>query len=117
MENSDIQDPLFRETVEAIDSGNISLLRQLLDENPALATIRLNTPNEEGYFKNPYLLWFVADNPIRHEKIPSNIVEVTQIILEALQNNPGDNYQHQVDYALGLVCTGRIPKSVACRYL
>jgi len=92
------------------DAGNISLLRQLLDENPALATTRLNTPNEEGYFKNPYLLWFVADNPIRHEKIPSNIVEVTQIILEALQNNPGDNYQHQVDYALGLVCTGRIPK-------
>jgi peptide-methionine (S)-S-oxide reductase len=110
MKNSDIQDPLFREAVEAIDAGNIFLLQQLLEENPGLVTKRLETPNEEGYFKNPYLLWFVADNPIRHEKLPANIVKVTQAILEALQNNPGDDYQHQVDYALGLVCTGRIPK-------
>jgi hypothetical protein len=110
MKNSDIQDPLFCEAVEAIDTGNISLLQQLLEANPGLVTKRLDTPNEEGYFKNPYLLWFVADNPIRHEKLPLNIVEVTQTILEALQNNPGDNYQHQLDYALGLVCTGRIPK-------
>ena len=110
MKNSDIRDPLFREAVEAIDTGNIPLLSQLLHANPALATKRLDTPNEEGYFKNPYLLWFVADNPIRHEKLPPNIVEITQTILEALRNNPGDNYQYQVDYALGLVCTGRIPK-------
>ena len=110
MKNSDIQDPLFRNAVEAIDTGNISLLQQLLEANPELVTNRLDTPNEEGYFKNPYLLWFVADNPIRHEKLPPNIVEVTQTILEALQHKPGDNYQYQVDYALGLVCTGRIPK-------
>ena len=109
MKNSDIQDPLFLQAVEATDAGNISLLQQLLDANPQLVTKRLDTP-KEGYFKNPYLLWFVADNPIRHEKLPSNIVEVTQTILQVLQNNPGDNYQHQVDYALGLVCTGRIPK-------
>src|SRR6478735_6055117 len=103
MKNSDIQDPLFRKAVEAIDTGNISLLRQLLEANSELITKRLDTPNEEGYFKNPYLLWFVADNPIRHEKLPPNIVEVTQTILEALQHNRGDNYQYQVDYALGLV--------------
>ncbi|HEX5152720.1 MAG TPA: ankyrin repeat domain-containing protein [Parafilimonas sp.] len=109
MKNSDIQDPLFRKAVEAIDAGNISLLQQLLEANPELVTKRLDAPNE-GYFKNPYLLWFVADNPIRHEKLPSNIVDITQTILKALQDNPGDNYQHQVDYALGLVCTGRIPK-------
>jgi len=110
MKNSDIQDPLFRRAVEAIDTGNISLLQQLLEANPELITKRLDTPNEKGYFKNPYLLWFVADNPIRHEKLPPNIVEVTQTILEALRHKPGDTYQYQVDYALGLVCTGRIPK-------
>ena len=70
MKNSDITDSLFREAVDAIDSGNISVLQQLLETNPQLVTKRLDTPTENGYFKNPYLLWFVADNPIRHEKLP-----------------------------------------------
>jgi hypothetical protein len=110
MKNSDITDPLFREAVDAIDSGNIPLLQQLLKTNPQLVTNRLDTPEEEGYFKDPYLLWFVADNPIRHDKLPDNIVDVTRAIIDALQKNPGDNYQFQLSYALGLVCTGRIPR-------
>ncbi len=110
MKNSDIKDLLFRETVEAIDNGNISALQQLLETNPDLVTKPLATPDEEGYFKNPYLLWFIADNPIRHEKLPANIVEVTQTIIKALQKNPVDNYQYIVDYTLGLVCKGRIPR-------
>ena len=110
MQNANITGPLFREAVEAIDTGNITLLRQLIEATPALITNRLETPNEEGYFKNPYLLWFVADNPIRHEKLPANIVEVTQLILKALQKTDDESYQSQVDYTLGLVCTGRIPK-------
>src|SRR5690349_10786262 len=110
MQNSAITDPVFLEAVEAIDNGHISLLQQLLQTNPELVTKQLDTPNEEGYFKNPYLLWFVADNPIRHEKLPSNIVEIAQTIIDALQKTKSDNYQHIVDYTLGLVCTGRIPK-------
>lgn len=110
MKNSDIADTLFREIVEAIDSGNTIALQQLLEANPGLVTKRLDTPNEKGYFANPYLLWFVADNPIRHEKLPSNIVEITKNIIDVLQKNHDDNYQFIVDYTLGLVATGRIPK-------
>ena len=110
MKNSDIADSLFSEAVEAIDSGNMIALKNLLETNPELIIKRLDTPNEDGYFKNPFLLWFVADNPIRHEKLPPNIVEITQAIIDALQKSPVDNYQYQVDYTLGLVCTGRIPK-------
>ncbi len=110
MKNSDILDSLFREAVEAIDGGDINALQRLLEANPALVTKPLNTPNEEGYFKNPYLLWFVADNPIRHEKLPANIVEIAQLIIHALQKSNNDNYQYIVDYTLGLVATGRIPK-------
>src|SRR5690349_13484663 len=110
MKTSDITDPLFREAVDAIDSGNIAALKHLLEANPSLVTDRLITPKEEGYFKDPYLLWFVADNPIRHDKLPSNIVEVAATIVRTLQKNRNDSYQHQVDYALGLVATGRIPK-------
>src|SRR5258706_7923198 len=109
MRNSEITDPLFRETVEAIDAGNITKLKQLLDEHPNLVKERLDVP-KEGYFQHPYLLWFVADNPIRYDRLPANIVEVTRVIIEALQNNPTDSYQHQLDYTLGLVATGRIPK-------
>ena len=110
MKNSDITDTFFREAVEAIDTGNIASLQQLLETNTELVTKRLDTPNEEGYFKNPYLLWFVADNPIRHEKLPPNIVEVTKTIVETLQKSNDSNYQYIIDYTLGLVCTGRIPK-------
>jgi len=110
MKNSDIADPLFREAVEAIDTGNIEKLEQLLQQYPQLVTKHLDTPNEEGYFKNPYLLWFIADNPIRNEKLPANIEAITLTIIKALQKNTVDNYQFQIDYTLGLVCTGRIPK-------
>ncbi|MBX2951059.1 MAG: ankyrin repeat domain-containing protein [Leadbetterella sp.] len=110
MSNSYITDTLFRDAVEAIDTGNIIALQQLLGVNADLVTKRLDTPNEDGYFKNPYLLWFVADNPIRHEKLSPNIVEVTKTIIKALQKSNDNNYQFIIDYTLGLVSTGRIPK-------
>jgi hypothetical protein len=64
VKNSDITHPLFREAVEMIDAGNLTALEQLLTRHPQLASERLDVPSE-GYFKKPYLLWFVADNPIR----------------------------------------------------
>ena len=109
MNNSDIKDPVFREAVEAIDAGNTSSLEHLLKTNPQLVNKRLDTP-DEGYFKHPYLLWFVADNPIRHEKLPANIVDVTRILIDAVRNNATDSFQQQIDYTLGLVATGRIPR-------
>jgi Ankyrin repeats (3 copies) len=109
MKKSDITDTSFREAVEAIDSGNANALQRLLDTNPELVIKRLDFPTK-GYFAHPYLLWFVADNPIRHEKLPPNIVEVTAIIIKALQSRPHDNYEHQLNYTLELVSTGRIPK-------
>src|SRR4030095_6926148 len=109
MNNSDIEDPVFREAVEAIDAGNLSSLQHLLNTNPQLASKRLDSPNE-GYFKHPYLIWFVADNPIRHEKLPSNIVDITRILTDAVRSNAADSIQQQIDYTLGLIATGRIPR-------
>jgi peptide-methionine (S)-S-oxide reductase len=109
MNNSDIKDPLFLEAVETIDAGNISSLQNLLKTNPELISKRLDSPTE-GYFQNPYLIWFVADNPIRHEKLPANIVDVTKILIEDAKKNASDSYQEQIDYTLGLVATGRIPR-------
>ncbi len=108
MNNSDIKDTIFREAVEAIDTGNIALLEQLINGHPRLITEKLNHP-KEGYFNNPYLLWFIADNPIRHDKLPENIVAVTKLLINAVKKTSPETYQHQIEYTLGLVTTGRIP--------
>jgi len=109
MDNSDIKDPLFREAVEAIDNGDISLLKQLLNENPQLINKRLDTPTD-GYFAHPYLMWFVAENPIRHEKLPANIVDVTKVLIDAAKKNAPGSFHEQINYTLGLVATGRVPR-------
>jgi len=109
MKNSEIKDPLFLQAVEAIDAGNIPVLTQLLSETPSLVTKRSSVP-AEGYFKNPYLLWFVADNPIRVERLPSNIVEVTKLIIGFIEKQSPVTLLKQLNYALGLVATGKVPK-------
>ncbi len=109
MKNSEITDPLFREAVEAIDSGSMTALEGLLAAHPELVQDRLNYPNG-GYFKEPYLLWFVADNPIRIDRLPGNIEEVTRLLIQAVKSEAADSAQQQLDYALGLVATGKVPK-------
>lgn len=107
MENIEISDASFRAAVEAIDTGNLALLRQLIASDASLVSRRLQEP-ADGYFAHPYLLWFVAGNPIRHEKLPPNIVEVAELILQAMRRDEGDPFI--VGYTLGLVCTGRVPR-------
>jgi hypothetical protein len=109
METNEITDPLFRSAVEAIDKGNIARLGHLIEEHPYLVTERLSYP-EGGYFRDPYLLWFIADNPIRNGRLAKNIVEVTALLIERVKSLAADNWQEQLDYALGLVTTGRTPR-------
>ena len=61
-------------------------------------------------YKYPYLLWFVADNPIRHEKLPANIVDVTRLLIDAAGTDAANSFQQQIDYTLGLIATGRMPR-------
>ena len=103
-----------------IDAGRTDELRRLLTANPQLVSVRLESPGDwlrdlvdgalEGYFKQPYLLWFVAENPIRHEKLPTNIVDITNTIIAVAQHERVESLQQQLDYALGLVVTGRVPR-------
>lgn len=109
MKTSEISDPAFRQAIEAIDTGDIITLQNLLETNPELVTTRVDIPTE-GYFARPFLLWFIADNPIRIEKLPLNITEITVTIIKVLQNYQHDSYQYQLDYTLELVCTGKIVK-------
>ena len=102
----DIPDPLWRDAVAALDAGDVTRLRALLDEHPALARDRLDA--FEGYFARPYLLWFVAENPIRNRGLPPNIVEVTRVLLGAAER--AGTLAAQVGGALGLVASGCVPR-------
>ena len=113
-------DSLFREAVSYLDAGQLSALQSLISGNPQLLHLRLESPGSwlrdlvngalEGYFKDPYLLWFVAENPIRHEKLPTNIIEIINTIIVTAQQEQVETLQEQLDYALGLVVTGRVAR-------
>ena len=72
----------FRRAVELLDTGDVAGLRAHLDRHPSL--VHQHVVFEGGnYFRNPTLLEFVAENPVRHGTLPANIVEVTKTILDA----------------------------------
>lgn len=57
----------------------------------------------DGFFKAPYLLWFIAEDPVRNGVLPSNIVDVAHAIVRAARRDGGNTVQEQIDYALSLV--------------
>jgi hypothetical protein len=106
-------DALFRAAVSAIDAGDVPELERLIAANPALVLERLALPGAwlrdtighalDGFFQRPYLLWFVAEDPVRHGRLPANIAAVTRAIIEAARHAGAPNLQEQLDYALTLV--------------
>jgi peptide-methionine (S)-S-oxide reductase len=120
VKNGSEVDALFQRAVSYIDSGNLGELQKVLADNPRLVHERLEKPGTwlrdlvdgalEGYFQRPYLLWFIAENPIRYETLPANIAEVVKLIVSFAQTQRVNSLQEQLDYALGLVVTGRVPR-------
>jgi hypothetical protein len=96
-----IEDPLFRRAVDLLDAGNASALDALLKSHPAL--VHQHVLFEGGnYFRSPSLLEFIAENPVRHGTLPSNIVDVARAILEAGPTTAARNE------TLMLVATGSV---------
>ena len=71
-----IEDPVFRRGVELIDAGDVQGLREHLRKHPGLARQRVEFEGG-NYFRNPGLLEFIAENPIRHGRMPKNIQPFT----------------------------------------
>lgn len=113
METADPLDPLFRQAVTAIDAGDLPALERLLAAHPRLLRDRLATPGAwlrdkvgaalDGFFRHPYLLWFVAEDPVRNGTLPRNIARVTLGIIQAAKRTGVESLQEQLDYALRLV--------------
>jgi peptide-methionine (S)-S-oxide reductase len=105
-------DQLFERAVTLIGAGDVPALDQLLTDHPELARERLTAPGPwlrdkvggalDGFFKDPYLLWFVAEDVPVLGRLPANIANVTRSILRAAQGSPG--CQEQLDSTLRLVC-------------
>jgi hypothetical protein len=98
-----IKDPIFRRAVDLLDTGDVSGLRAHLKRHPKLTRQRVLFEGG-NYFRNPTLLEFIAENPIRHGTLPKNIVEIAKVILDAGVEPAALNE------TLGLVATGRVPR-------
>jgi len=106
-------DASFRDAVSAIDRGDTATLERLVAQNPALVRDRLEAPGAwlrgvvgkalDGFFRRPYLLWFVAEDPVRQGRLPDNIAAAARVIIEAARREGASNLQEQLDYALTLV--------------
>ncbi len=101
-----IQDAVFRRAVDLLDAGDTAGLRTHLKQHPNLARQRVVFEGV-NYFRNPTLLEFVAENPIRHGSLPGNIIAITKGILDAGAE------QATLNETLMLVCSGRVPRE--CR--
>src|SRR5512145_2439521 len=113
MDNAETLDSLFREAVSAIDAGDVNTLERLLAMHPSLVRDRLDSPGAwlrdqvgnalDEFFQRPYLLWFVAEDPVRNNKLPGNIALVARTIIQAAEREGVASLQEQLDYALRLV--------------
>jgi hypothetical protein len=101
-----IEDPVFRHAVDLIDAGDVAGLRAYLKQHPKLVHQHVAF---EGwnYFHSPTLLQFIAENPVRHGKLPANIVEIAKVVLDA------GNALSEPNETLMLVATGSVPRE--CR--
>jgi hypothetical protein len=96
-----IEDATFRRAVDLLDAGDAAGLREHLKQHKKLVHQRVEF---EGwnYFRNPTLLEFVAENPIRRGTMPKNIVDVARVILDAGPD------QASRDTTLALAATGSV---------
>lgn len=96
-----IRDPLFKQAVIALQTGDLAGLQRLLADHPHLTRDRAREPDCYGadYFRDPKLLWFVANNPALVEIMPVSSVAIAEAIIDARVE------QSDLDYTLGLVMT------------
>ena len=105
-----IEDPVFRRAVDLLDAGDARGLRVYLAAHPGV--IQQRVAFEDGdYFRNPTLLEFIAENPVRRGSLPPSIVQAARVILDSGGEAAGGKADpSSINSALALVCSGRVPR-------
>lgn len=108
--DAELLDGLFRQAVAAIDAGDAVLLEHLLVNHPRLVRDRLESPGDwlreqigpalDGFFKDPYLLWFVTEDAVRTGQLFVNVAEVARVIIQAARRAGVTDLQQQLDSTL-----------------
>lgn len=75
--------PRFPQALAALDAGDLQNLRDLLAADASLVHARTNLEPPYGYFSGATLLHHVAGNPDRGIPLPSNVVEIARLLLDA----------------------------------
>ena len=114
MAAAELEHDAWYQAVAAIDAGDVQRLQTLLAAQPPLVTDRLDDSPEwlrrqlgdaaNGFFSRPYLLWFVAEDPVRNGRLPPNIAEMIRVIAAAARAAKAATLQEQLDSTLRLVC-------------
>jgi hypothetical protein len=105
LDRSRIDDPSFRAAVNALQKGDAARLGRLIDAEPRLLRDRILGPEAYRkatrfqYFRDPKLFWFIANNPTLMKRMPDNMVEVAEAMIDRGVD------QADLDYALELVMT------------
>jgi hypothetical protein len=107
MRDGEVLDGLFQQAMAAIDTGEVAALERLLAEHPRLVRDRLKAPGEwlrsqiggplKGFFKHPYLLWFVTEDAVRTGQLSANVAEIARVIIRAARKAGVKDLQHQLD--------------------
>lgn len=108
--NPEVLDDLFRQAVATIDAGDAAALQKLLAEHPRLVRDRLESPGDwlrgqigqalDGFFKHPYLLWFVTEDAVRTGQLSANVAQIARAIIEAARRTGVKGLQQQLDSTL-----------------
>ena len=104
-------DPLMAKAVAMLDGGDVAGLKVLLAEHPQLIHQHAtgNKAYDQGYFKSPTLLHFVAANPnFTGEVLPQNCLELASVILDAGAKVDARCGDEGKGTTLGLVVSSRL---------
>jgi hypothetical protein len=114
MSTADFENEPYYQAVTAIDAGDVERLQLLLAAHPRLVSDRLDDSPEwlrhqvggaaDGFFSRPYLLWFVAEDPVRNGRLPPNVREIIHAIVAVARQTHAATLQEQLDTTLRLVC-------------